>query len=67
MKKLLILLTVLGLLATPAMAAGTHLEKNAMHHKQAAKHQTKHQKKHAKKKTEKKVAKRNTKKHKIAV
>lgn len=63
MKKLFVLLTVLGILATPAMAAGTHLEKNTVHHKQAARHHTKHQKKHA----NKKVAKRNARKHKIAV
>jgi Ni/Co efflux regulator RcnB len=64
MKKFLVLLTVLGLLATPAMAASTHLEKkNASHHKQRARHQTKHQKKHA----NKKVAKHNTRKHKVAV
>lgn len=70
MKKILVLLTVLGLLATPAMAS-THLEKGKAH-KQATKHvETKHQKKqlakHQKKQAEKKLAKRNAKKHKVAV
>jgi len=63
MKKFLVLLTALAILATPAMAAGTHLEKKAVHHKQATKHQAKHQKKHA----NRKLARRNTRKHKIAV
>ena len=63
MKKFLVLLTVLGLLATPAMAAGKHLEKNSVHHKQAVKHARKHHQKHA----NKKLAKRNARKHKIAV
>jgi hypothetical protein len=67
MKKILVLLTVLGLLATPAMAAGTHLEKNTLHHKQAARHETKHKNKHLRKKAEKRVAKRSARKHKIAV
>lgn len=61
MKKLMILLTVLVIAATPAMAA-THPGK---HHKQATKHvATKHQKKQMKKR----LAKRNTfRKHKVAV
>jgi hypothetical protein len=63
MKKFLVLLTVLGLLATPAMAGTTHLEKGKAHHKQAAKHE----KKHVKKKAEKKLAKHSGKKHKVAV
>jgi hypothetical protein len=62
---------VLGILATPAMAAGTHLEKNTTHHKQATKHATKHQKKQLtkrhNKKAQKKLAKRNARKHKVAV
>ncbi len=63
MKKFLVLLTALAILATPAMAAGTHLEKNTVHHKHIVKHQAKHQKKH----TNKKLAKRSMRKHKIAV
>ena len=70
MKKLLILLTVLGLLATPAMA-GTQLEKgpaqkHAAHHA-VAKHKTKKVTRRQKKHLEKKVAKHNSKKHKVAV
>ena len=66
MKKVLVLLTVLGLLATPAMA-GTQLEKGTTHHKQAARHAvTKHQKKQLKKKLTRKLAKRNARKHKAA-
>jgi hypothetical protein len=62
MKKLLILLTVLALVATPAIA-GTHLEKSKAH-KQATKHAaTRHQKKHLKKK----LAKHYAKKHKALV
>lgn len=61
MKKLFVLLTVLGLLVTPAMA-GTRLEKGKAH-KQRTKHVEKHQKKHA----NKKVAKHNAKKHKAVV
>jgi hypothetical protein len=71
MKKILVLFTVLGLLATPAMAKGTHLEKNTVHHKQAAKHATKHQKKQQarrqNKKAQRKLAKHKARKHKIAV
>lgn len=67
MKRVLILLTILALAATPAMA-GTHLEKGPAH-KQAAKHHavTKHEKKLAKKQLKKKLAKRAARKHKVAV
>jgi len=70
MKKILVLLTVLGLLATPAMAS-THLEKKS--HQQTIKHhvQTKHAKKklakREKKHAAKKIARRNARKHKVAV
>jgi len=71
MKKILVLLTLLGLLATPAMAGGTHLEKNTLHHKQTLKHGTRHHKKQLtrrqNKKAQKKLSKRNARKHKIAV
>ena len=64
MKKLLILLTVLAIAATPAMAA-SQLEKGPAH-KQSAKHHV--AKKHAKKQLKKKLAKRNNvRKHKVAV
>jgi len=62
MKKLLILLTVLAIAATPALA-GTQVEKSKAH-----KHATKHvATKHQKKQLKKKLAKRNLKKHKVAV
>jgi len=67
MKKFLVLLTVLGMLATPAMA-GTHLEKGKAH-KQMIKHHVaaKHHKKHVRKKVQKRLAKRSARKHKVAV
>lgn len=70
MKKILILLTALALVATPAMA-GTHLEKSKGQ-KHVTKHAvTKHQKKqlarHEKKQAKKKFAKRYSRKHKVAV
>lgn len=70
MKKVFILLAVLGLLATPAMA-GTQLEKDpaqkhAVKHV-APKHKTKHLTRHKKKHLEKKLAKRSAKKHKVTV
>ena len=67
MKNFLVLLTAFAILATPAMAAGTHLEKNTPHHKQAAKHQKKRLAKRQNKKAQKKLAKRNGRKHKVAV
>lgn len=70
MKKLLILLTVLGLLATPAMA-GTQLEKDSVHKHAtrhvAPKHKTRKLTRRQKKHLEKKVAKRNARKHKVTV
>jgi len=67
MKNLLILLTVLAIAATPAMA-GTQLEKGPAH-KQSAKHHAvaKHPKKQLKKKLTRKLAKHNVRKHKVAV
>ena len=65
MKKFLILLAVLAIAATPAMAS-TKLEagqKHAVKHHAAAKHE----KKHLKKKTEKKLAKHSGKKQHKAV
>jgi len=74
MKKLLIFLTALALVSTPAFA-GTHLEKG-----KAQKHATKHvvtkhekkqlakrEKKQAKRKLTKKLARHNARKHKVAV
>jgi hypothetical protein len=70
MKKVLILLTALALVSTPAFA-GTHLEKGKAQ-KHATKHvESRHQKKklakHEKKQAKRKLAKRNAKKHKVAV
>ena len=64
MKRALILLAVLGLAATPVMAA-TQLEAGPAqkHVTTKSHHAAKHEKKHAKKK----LAKRTTRKHKIAV
>ena len=71
MKKVLVLLTLLALVATPAMAGTTQLEKGTTP-KHATKHvATKHHKKqlakHEKKQAKKKLAKRNAKNHKVAV
>jgi CRISPR/Cas system CMR-associated protein Cmr5 small subunit len=68
MKRVLILLTVLGLLATPAFAskleATTPVQKHATVRKHAVKkHAAKKQRNHLKKR----LAKRATRKHKIAV
>jgi len=64
MKRVLILLAVLGLAATPVMAA-TKLEASHVQKHARVKHQTanKHQKKHLKKK----LTKRSTRKQKTAV
>jgi hypothetical protein len=67
MKRALILLTILGLLATPAMAK-QHLEAApAQKHATAKKHAVKHTAKKEKKHLKKKEAKRAARKHKVAV
>jgi len=72
MKRVLILLTILGLAAAPVMAK-TQLEAAPVKKHAAAKHQAltrqqkKQQKKQVKKKLEKKQAKRAARKHKVAV
>ena len=72
MKKVLILLTVLALAASPAVASNK-LEAGAGKKQVQAKHHvlTQKEKKQAKKKQEKKhakkLAKRNARKHKVAV
>jgi hypothetical protein len=62
MKKLLILLTVLALVATPALA-GTNLEKSP-----ARKHAVKHAAtRHQKKQIKRKLVRRSARKHKATV
>jgi Ni/Co efflux regulator RcnB len=71
MKKILILLAVLAMAATPVMAStkleASHPKKQALKHHVQTRHQKKQLTRRQKKQAAKKLAKRHARKHKAAV